>query len=254
MYPRDYDVTLPAGYNNTKAYPLVILGSACAGTGSAVYNLDGNVGGTVIRVGLSPPPNAVGHPTNPGQGCFDDREGDDSVDWVLYENLYDRLAQQFCFDQNRVFASGHGSGGSMANELACKYAGDARRPIRGVMANQSELPTDPRYAPTCTNKPMGGIWSHSVGDVMNSNRNAIAHAMMANKCTIGTNVDTAMFDDFPIGGGNAAGTCKKIRGCPELHPLVVCPLPGMARSSNDSVANPGYATFVKLFSMPPLLQ
>ena len=100
---------------------------------------------------------------------------------------------------------------------------------------------------------MAGIWTHSVGDVLNSNRTAIARAMAVNKCTMGTNVDNATFDDFPIGGGNAASTCKKIRGCPALYPLVVCPMPGEARSSYDSVANPGYASFVRLFSMPPLL-
>ena len=37
----------------------------------------------VVRVGLTPAPNSIGHGTNENQGCFDDKEGDDSVDWVL---------------------------------------------------------------------------------------------------------------------------------------------------------------------------
>jgi hypothetical protein len=62
-----------------------------------------------------------------------------------------------------------------------------------------------------------------------------------------------MFDNYPIGGGNPATTCKKIRGCPELYPLVVCALPGNGHGSHDGVANPGFATFIKQFSAPPFL-
>jgi hypothetical protein len=72
--------------------------------------------------------------------------------------------------------------------------------------------------------------------------------MKVNHCTIGTGYDDATFDAFPIGGGIADTTCQKIRGCPELFPLVVCALPGSAQSSHDSVANPGFSTFIKLFS------
>jgi poly(3-hydroxybutyrate) depolymerase len=94
----------------------------------------------VIRVGLSPSAYwQAYHATNPGQGCFDDADGDNSVDWVFYEDLYDRLAGQLCFDRNRVFVAGEGrSGARLADELACKYAGDVTRPVRGVMSNAGE--------------------------------------------------------------------------------------------------------------------
>jgi poly(3-hydroxybutyrate) depolymerase len=251
MYTRNYNVVLPAGYVNTKAYPLVFQGPGCGGGATNVYPLQNSVDNTVIRVGISPPPNTIGHATNPGQGCFDDKEGDDSVDWVFYENLWDKLAGLICFDQNRVMASGNSSGAWFSNEVGCKYAGDAKHPIRAIMPNTGGLPTDPRWVPTCTTKPMAGMWSHEVGDPENpftGNKVAIARAMKVNGCTVGTNFDNTMFDDFPIGGGNAANTCRKIRGCPELYPLVVCPLPGNAHGSHDNVANPGFATFIKLFS------
>ncbi len=88
-YLREYFVTLPAGYDRSKAYPLIVQGSGCMGTGQMVYPLNNSVDNTVIRVGLTPPPDTIGHATNPNQGCYDDKEGDDSVDWVLYEGLYD---------------------------------------------------------------------------------------------------------------------------------------------------------------------
>jgi len=255
-YEREYFVTLPMGYVNTKAYPLVFQGPGCGSGGTSVYPLNSSVDNTVIRVGLTPPPNTIGHATNPNQGCFDDKEGDDSVDWVFYENLWDKLALQLCFDKNRVFASGNSSGAWFSNEVGCKYAGDATHPIRGVMPNTGGLPTEARFVPTCTDKPMAGMWIHEINDGTNpftGNKVAIQRAMQVNKCTIGTNYDNTMFDNFPIGGNNPATTCRKIRGCPELYPLVVCALAGNGHGSHDNVANPGFSTFIKLFSAPPLL-
>ncbi len=254
-YEREYFVTLPQGYDNSKAYPLVFEAPGCGGKGTDVYPLDNNVDNTVIRVGLTPPPNDIGHATNPNQGCFDDREGDDSVDWVFYENLYDKLAGQLCFDRNRVFSVGNSSGSWFSNELGCKYAGDATRPVRGVMPHSGGLPTDERYVPTCTKKPMAGMWVYEVADVNNpfaTSKVAIDRAMVVNGCTCAT-YDTAQFDDFPIGGGIAGSTCKRITGCPDLYPLVVCGLPGTGRGGDDNVVNPGFSTFLKLFSKAPLL-
>ncbi len=248
MYPRDYVVTLPQGYVNTKAYPLVFDAPTCGGNGANVYTLNNNVNDTVILVGLSPPPNAIGHPTNPGVGCFDDHEGDDSVDFVLYETLWDKLAAQFCFDKNRVFFAGTGSGAVISNGVACKYAGDATRPLRAPLPNDGALLSQPSSAPTCTSKPMAGMWIDDPNGLTN-NKLAIARAMMVNKCTIGTGVDNTMFDNFPIGGGNPDGTCRKIRGCPELYPLVVCQIAGTG--THDSVANPGFSTFISLFEKAP---
>jgi poly(3-hydroxybutyrate) depolymerase len=249
MYTREYFVYLPTGYVNTKAYPLVFEGPGCGGNGQAVYPLNNNADNTVIRVGLTPPPNAIGHATNPNQGCFDDKEGDDSVDWVFYENLWDKLAGLFCFDQNRVFSVGNSSGSWFSNEVGCKYAGDAVHPIRAVMPNTGGLPDQPQYKPTCTTKPMAGMWIHEVGDTTNpftGNQYAISRAMGVNSCP-GGNYAGAMWDDYPV-AGSAPMTCRKMRGCPELYPLVVCPLPGNAHGSHDNVANPGFSSFIKQFS------
>jgi poly(3-hydroxybutyrate) depolymerase len=250
--PRDHYIYLPESYDANVAYSLVLLGPGCGGNGTNIYPYDNNVGGTAIRVGVTPPPNYVGHATNPNQGCFDDKEGDDSVDWVEFEMMYDQLNAQLCFDRNRVFAGGNSTGAWWSNELGCKYAGDATRPIRGVIPNTGGLPTDPAYVPTCTKAPMAGLWIHEVNDptgaVSAGNKVAIARAMSVNSCTIGTNYDNAMFEDFPIGGAQPANTCKRILGCDALYPLVVCPLPGNGHGSHDNVVNPGASTFIKLFS------
>jgi hypothetical protein len=255
-YTRNYTLILPQGYNNMRAYPLIFQGGGCGSGAGNIYPLQNSVDQSVIRVGIAPPPNAIGHATNPGQGCFDDKEGDDSVDWVFYEALYDRLATQVCFDQNRVMASGNSSGAWFSNEVGCKYAGAAKYSIRAIMPNTGGLPTDARHVPTCTQNPMAGMWVHETGDPENpftGNITAINRAMRVNNCTIGTSYQTAMFDPFPIGGGQGDNVCRKMRGCPELYPLVVCPLPGSGHGSHDNVTNPGFATFIKLFSAGNLI-
>jgi len=243
---RQYFVRLPNGYDNTKAYPMILQGPGCGGDGRAVYPL-GDIADQVIKVGFTPPdPGIVGHVEAPGGGCFDDKEGDDSVDWPFYEAVWDLLASELCFDQNRVFASGNSSGAWWGNELACKYAGDPNYPMRGIGVNTGGLPTDPTRVPTCNNNPFSGMWIHETNDGTNpftGNKVAIARAMSVNGCTIGTNYDDTSFENYPIGGGNPDDTCRKIQGCPDLFPLVVCELPGNGHGSHDNVANPGFSTF-----------
>jgi hypothetical protein len=264
-YVREYYVTLPAGYDKSRAYPLVLEATDAGGTGLYVYSLNSVaddsmpahslVDNSVIRVGLTPPPNAIGHATNPNQGDFDDHEGDDSVDWVFYENLYDLLEVQVCFDRNRVFVAGSGRGATLVDDFGCKFAGDGVRPIRGILSNAGGL-LPAMWLPTCTGRPLAGIWIHQTGDTripFSQAAAAIARAMKVDGCTIGTGLPDAQLDDFPIGGANLASTCKKIRGCPPSTPLVICQLLGNASAFEAGIANPAFSTFIKLFETAPLL-
>jgi poly(3-hydroxybutyrate) depolymerase len=208
----------------------------------------------VIRVGLTPPPNAIGHSTNPNQGCFDDKEGDDSVEWPFYEALIDKLKASLCYDENRVFASGNSSGAWLANELACKYSGNtAGYAIRGIAVNAGGLPAAAAYVPTCTQQPMAGMWVEQANDpgsdVFAGWQPAFARAMNVNRCT-GGSYSAAMLADFPIGGGKPPGTCKKVVGCPAEYPLVVCLVAGNGHASNDDTVNPGFATFFSSLEAP----
>jgi hypothetical protein len=250
--PRDYYVYLPANYDPNKAYPLVFDAPGCGGNGTNIYPINDNHS---IRVGLTPGPNSTGHGTNPEQGCFDDKEGDDSIDWAYYENVYDRLNAELCFDRNRVFAGGNSSGAWLANELGCKYAGDPIRPLRAVLPNSGGLPTEPLYLPTCSAAPLAGMWVHDVANTttpFSSELVAIERAMALAQCESGS-YDTAVLQNFPIGGGNSDDTCQRISRCDPRYPLVVCALPGASRGSHDNVVVPGWSTFIKLFEAPPLL-
>jgi polyhydroxybutyrate depolymerase len=258
---REYTVFLPKDYDANRAYTLLFEGPGCGGSSVDVYPIQSkyqdattnNADATIIRVGLRPPPNSVGHGTNENQGCFDDKEGDDSVDWVFYENLYDELNGELCFDRNRVFSAGNSSGSWFSNELGCKYAGDAERPVRGVLPNTGGLPTEPQYVPTCTSAPMAGMWVHEINDSTNSfagNKVAIARAMKNNGCAQ-SSFDAAELESYDIGNGSAL--CQRIKNCDPLYPLVVCPLNGNGHGSHDETTNPGFSTFLKSFQKAPLL-
>ncbi len=257
FYEREFYVRLPAGYDNSSAYPMVFQGPGCGGDGSNVYPLP-DIADQVINVGMTPPPDDINNVYAPdGGGCFDEHEGDDSVDFPFYEAVWDALAGELCFDQNRVFVAGTLSGGgAWANEIGCKYAGDARHPIRAVGVNAGDFFDQPEYRVTCSSAPMAGIWIHDVNDGIapfDDAKKAIQRAMTVNGCT-GASFDAATLENYPIGDDlsqlNAEATCKKIVGCPELYPLVVCLLPGNTHNRHDVVANPGFATFFGGFFAP----
>jgi poly(3-hydroxybutyrate) depolymerase len=253
-------VWLPPAYAKTQPYPLVVQAPGCGADGTAVYSLsptntdaDAGASGTVIRVGLTPPPNSIGHATNQNQGCFDDKEGDDSVDFVFFEKLLDQLKTELCYDENRVFVSGNSSGSWLANELVVKYAGDTKgHAVRGVISNMGGLPTEVAFAPTPSGKPYGGVWVFEIGDVGTGSsgwRPAVNKAMQVAGCTA-SSYETAQTVAFPVGGGALATSCKRIQGCSTLHPLIVCPLAGNGHGPHDEVVNPASATFIDLLAAP----
>jgi hypothetical protein len=251
---RDFRVRVPAGYDPRKPYPLVIQAPGCGGNGGGVYSLAG-VTDQVIRVGVSPGPNSTGHGTNPNQGCFDDHEGDDSIDWIFYERLYDRLNDELCFDRRRVFASGDSTGGTFANELGCKYAGDPLRPVRGVHAYNSSPPTEPQFFPTCSLSPLAGLWVQEVQSLehpVEDFKSNVSRVMTVAHCA-GGDYDHAQLQDFPIGAGQPDDECKSILGCDPLYPLIVCPLPGHYQTDNPGINDASFSNFAKLFMRYPLI-
>jgi hypothetical protein len=80
---------------------------------------------------------------------------------------------------------------------------------------------------------------------------AIDRAMSVDGCPCGATYATATFAPFPFGPGDQ-GRCRRITGCSDLAPLVVCAIPGTYPSGNDALANPGFSSFLRLFEQPPL--
>jgi len=250
---RVFRLYMPANYDPNKSYPLLFEGPGCGGGAGSLYQFAPEFLNSIIRVGLQPSRKEE-HGTNPGENCFDDKEGDDSYDWVFYEMLYDKLNADVSFDRNRVFSAGNSSGSWFSNELGCKYAGDAKRPVRGIIPNTGGLPTEAAYVPTCTNAGMAGMWVHELDDPTNKfagNITAIDRAMKVNKCAQ-PNYASAQFENFPIGGGQAPDRCKRILNCDPLYPLVVCAFAGTSHGGHEETMLPGVPKFIGLFNAPPL--
>ena len=82
-------------------------------------------------------------------------------------------------------------------------------------------------------------------------RRAIARAIPLNGCTA-TTLDIAKFEAFPVNYAPSDALCQRMLDCDPLYPIVTCMLPGNGHGSHDAVVNPGFSTFLKLFSQVPL--
>jgi poly(3-hydroxybutyrate) depolymerase len=256
-FSRDYYVWLPADYDYQKRYPVVIQLTACGGIGNSVYSLDGpgggeGVDGSVIRVGISPPPDGINHAINPNVGCYDDYEGDDSVEVTMYQAVIDALNQKVCYDKNRVFVNGDASGSTLSNQLLCHFAGTTDGyAIRGSITNAGTWRTPPSSAPTCSDKPVASIFVHEIDDPVQPFDNvklAINRALTVSGCS-GINYDTAPSSAYKIGASDST-SCKKMDGCAANYPVVVCALPGKTHDSNYEVVNPAASTLIGQLAAP----
>lgn len=129
---RVYYLKLPEGYDSKNAYPLVFAFHGTGGQYSAYleneyYNLHGAVGDEAILVY----PNALMHV---GQAQWD-YESDQN----FFDDLYEELESNLCFDTRKVFASGHSSGAGFAHTLGCEKGNILRAigPVAGGLVDHS---------------------------------------------------------------------------------------------------------------------
>ena len=208
---REYFINLPANYDNKKPYRLVIVSPGCGGKGNTMWDFTAAAGTEgVIQVGVSPDPG-----TSPSGACFDDMRTD-SVEYPFIEALHALISKSLCFDQHRVFITGHSSGGWLSNQMGCVYGSKL---IRAVAPSSGGLATGAGKAPPCTELPTPGIWSHNEDDTGNriaGSITAINRALKVNKCGPGdfNTAPRAPYLNYPM--------CQKFAGCPAEFPIVIC--------------------------------
>ena len=125
--PRDYD----AGPRNR---PIIFAFHGTGGTYTAwlngFYDLDKIVGDGAIMVYPQALPDAAG--TN---------QWDYSFDFDFFQDMLLELSLRYQFDSDRIFVTGHSSGGGIAHEIGCRF-GDI---VRGIAPVAGGL-----LATTCT--------------------------------------------------------------------------------------------------------
>lgn len=214
---RSYFIKLPANYDRMKAYRLVFVVPGCNGSGDRMFDFTEAAGTDgVIQIGMNPEPGAASYP-----GCFDDFNTD-SVEPKYFETLLEIARKKLCFDEHRVYFTGHSSGSFVSNMMGCIYGSTKVRgiaPSSGGLADNSEKPNQ---APPCVDRPVAGIFSHNdddgiagPGNLVTWTHKAINRALKVNGCQ-GT-VMTSPKMAYP-GHPN----CEIFTSCPKEFPVVFC--------------------------------
>jgi polyhydroxybutyrate depolymerase len=239
---RNYAVQLPTGYDNTKAYPVIIGGGGCGGgpTESGGGFTAGQGGADAIRIGMAYT-----------QMCFADGGascagvGGDVSECVntpevpyFYAVLAD-VEAKYCIEKSQVYVGGYSSGGWETFTLGCAAA-DV---IRGTVTVNGGLRN---HRPTCTgpiptlmvvgqvdpDNPVGPL----VMDMAYAPANLSASTVNADITSLDSN-GSAPARDYILQRNGCVGNatapydqayplCVKYTGCPANAPVVWCPVTG----------------------------
>lgn len=107
---RTYVLDVPADYDGTRALPIV-FGFHGATTSGEFFRsrFYGNLLSAMGEEAIVVHPDALGDPTQWGNG-----------DVPFFDALFAALQAELCIDEERVFATGHSSGGFFTNTLGCQ--------------------------------------------------------------------------------------------------------------------------------------
>ncbi len=118
----DWEVQVPAGYDNTTPVPLVLdlhpylSNKDFQQTNSEFAQLAETEGFVVVR------PNGFRNSWNGGVSCCAPSNSDDKDHVGLLRRIVDETKQKVCIDARRVYVTGHSNGAAMSHRLACEAA------------------------------------------------------------------------------------------------------------------------------------
>ncbi len=200
----------PADYDGTKPYPLLIALHACGNPNTEFVSL---TNGTDFETGY-----VRTFPNTPDSGqCWSNYNGD--VSRILSQ--YDDLMQNYCIDENRVFAIAHSSGAQLLVNILSHKSDAQHLNLKGI----SPVAADPYNVAV----PMPVLYIDGKNDNQrsaDSAKNTVAKFRMSNSCA-----DTSM----PY---TAIMTCNSTEsGHPAVDPGCIiydgCSVPTIWCSHND---------------------
>jgi poly(3-hydroxybutyrate) depolymerase len=249
---RNYFLRLPMNYDPTKAYPVDMAATGCAGnetTGSSgSYTLPSASGGQPdsIQIGLS---YVTSNAANPSCVAFTD-DYVDSPEPEYISAVIDDVRAKYCVDNSKIFVNGYSSGAFEAVMSGCNDPDKVR--AFGVQIGGGLRMNHP----PCMNKPVAAMFvvglldtSNPIGPTATPQNDSIGSAAARDEllvrngcvapgfqivdtcsqapnvpCTTGvmngdtfSNVPHAMWDPmFP--------KCQMYTGCPAQYPVVWCAL------------------------------
>jgi hypothetical protein len=257
---RNYYVRIPMGYDPTKAYPVDMAGTGCAGgetTGSGgEYTLPSSATGQpdAIQIGLSYDKSSK---ANPSCIAFTD-DYTNSPEPAYISSVIDDVAAHYCVDKNRFFMNGYSSGafeasmagGANADKLRAiglqigggmrmKHPPYSTHPIAAMfvvgLLDQGN-PIGPLATPL--NDTIGSVAARD--EILKRNGCVDAATTITDTCAHGAMVAAAEPNPLPCQAGVMDGDtygsapnamwdaaypkCHMYTGCPAKYPVVWCPL------------------------------
>jgi len=215
---REYVLSVPTNYDNSKPYKLVIAyhwrdGNDDAVYGNGYYHLLPLANDSAIFVAPNGQQNGANCALPSGCGW----PNPNNSDLQLTDAIVAQIEDNFCVDTNRIFATGWSAGASMAFKTACErpLAGVANGYVRGVAVYSGA-----QVSGTCTpSKPVAYYASHGTQDSVLQYANGVALAQAfagANGCTWTT----------PTKVTSGPHVCTNLVGCPTGYPVEFCSFNG----------------------------
>jgi polyhydroxybutyrate depolymerase len=202
---REYILSLPAGYDPRRPYPLVIAFHGAQY--SAQWLVDGGApqSGPYYGIQSASMGGAIFVASQALSGSWTNQNGRD-IDYV--RAMVARFQSELCVDRNRIFATGFSMGGIMTNTVACGEASV----FRAAAAMSGQLPT-----PCAGNHPIAYWASHGRSDPTIPFANgemAVDEFASVDHCK-----NQPLISD--------SDGCTRRAGCDAGYPVVWCPFDGV---------------------------
>ena len=208
---RNWWVWLPAGYDETRAYPIVFLFHGCSSGDNNVPMQDETGADAILVRGVGVSPNT----------CWD--ASPDGPDVTFFDEMLADVLQNHCADSSRVFAAGYSSGSWLINTLECRR-GDKLR-AAGSVAGGSVQPGD------CVGQ-VARIFVHDLDD----NDNDISGSETErDRLLVANNCDAAA---PPV--PEEPAPCARYQGCDAGFPVIWCETSGQGHDRQDDLAAPAF--------------
>jgi poly(3-hydroxybutyrate) depolymerase len=218
---RDFYTYLPANYDPKRAYPTIFAFHPCGGSGNPSSNVPIQNESKDAAIIISPQ----------SKGSCYENQIRNSPELPFFDATLAYAKDNYCVDENRVFAIGHSAGSWMAIILGCERA-DV---VRAHAQVSGGLPIFER--PSDCKGSVASLYLHDNTDGSNTIYGGYAgrdRSLRIDQCS-----DMSVpWDPAP---------CQEYQGCKPGYPVVFCETTGKGHDRQDDLAPKAFWKFFQQF-------